>query len=545
MPATVAFAPGRFYNWTIATPPDKGKGQRRQTVMTQRPLDIRLQRDSVNPLYRQLIEQIRAQIDGGDLPAGARLPASRILASQLGISRISVVSAYSELRAAGYLSARVGRGTFVAQVGRGAFVAQVGSGAFVAHDPADAPATQLQPSATSTPRRAASIRQMMRLARKPGLIDFSGGAPPSDFFPLRYLQEAINQVIERDGADALAYDAPEGYPPLRSAVRDYVRAIGIHCRIDDVLITGGAQQAIDLVLQSLMRDGETLVTADPTYLGVIDIAEARRVNIHGLPIDERGIRIDALENALDRLRPRLIYVMPSYQNPTGHLMPLHRRRQLLRLASRHRIPILEDEVYREFRYEGDELPPLKALDESGVVIHTNAFTKVLLPGIRIGYLVADGPYYERLARVKQAADISTPGLNQRAIHWLLERGVLAKQLERNRSELRRRRTAAVAAAQRYLPAGSLWRAPAGGLFLWVELPADGPSAAQTFMASIKRGVAFAIGELFYSGKGGVRAMRLNFGIHDPDRIETGFQRIGQAWAALAAEYGDVERGAVL
>lgn len=490
-------------------------------------LNVTLERQGEVPLYRQLIQQIRAQIDSGDLPAGARLPASRSLARQLNLSRISVVNAYSELRAAGYLSAQAGRGTFVTRDGQ------------------DSETAQSRRPASGTRQRASSLRQMMRLARRPGVIDFSGGAPPSEFFPVRYLQDAINQVIERDGAEALAYEAPEGYGPLRGAVRDYVRAIGIDCRVEDVLITGGAQQAIDLVLQSLMRDGETLVTADPTYLGIIDLAEARRVHIHGVPIDEDGIRVDALENALNHLRPRLIYVMPSYQNPTGHLMPLHRRRQLVRLAARHRIPILEDEVYREFRYDGDELPPLKALDESGVVIHTNAFTKVLLPGIRIGYLVAAGPYQERLARVKQAADISTPGLNQRAIHLLLERGVLAKQLERNRLELRRRRVAALAAAQRYLPAGSRWTAPGGGLFLWVELPAAGPSAAETFIAGIGRDVAFAIGGLFYTGEGGGQAMRLNFGIHQPEVIEEGFRRIGAAWAALVEEYGDVERRAVL
>ncbi len=490
-------------------------------------LKVTLQREGEEPLYRQLIQQIRAQIDSGDLPEGARLPASRSLAKQLSLSRISVVNAYSELRAAGYLSAQAGRGTFVARQRE------------------RRESTPPQQRAPQTRQRASSIHQMMRLARRPGVIDFSGGAPPSEFFPVRFLQDAINHVIERDGAEALAYEAPEGYGPLRVAVRDYVRAIGINCRVEDVLITGGAQQAIDLVLQSLMRAGETLVTADPTYLGIIDIAEARRVHIHGVPIDEEGIRIDALENALNHLRPRLIYVMPSYQNPTGHLMPLHRRRQLARLAARHRVPILEDEVYREFRYDGDELPPLKALDESGVVIHTNAFTKVLLPGIRIGYLVAAGPYQERLARVKQAADISTPGLNQRAIHLLLERGVLAKQLERNRLELRRRRVAALAAAQRYLPEGSRWTAPGGGLFLWVELPEAGPSAAETFIAGIQRDVAFAIGGLFYTGEGGGQAMRLNFGIHQRDVIEEGFRRIGEAWAALVDEYGDVERRAVL
>ncbi len=490
-------------------------------------LNLSLQRDSEEPIYRQLIQQIRRGIESGDLPAGTRLPASRALARQLAISRISVVNAYSDLRGAGYLSARAGRGTFVAQQGQ---IAQ--------------PAPSRQPPPASN-QRAASIRQMMRLARKPGVIDFSQGSPPDEFFPVRYLQDAINHVIERDGAAALAYEVPEGYLPLRGAVRDYVSAIGIHCRLEDVLITGGAQQAIDLVLQSLMSEGDTLLTADPTYLGIIDIAQARRVHIQGIPIDEAGIRIDALERALQERRPRLIYVMPSYQNPTGHLMPLHRRRQLLRLAAQHRIPILEDEVYREFRFDGEPLPPLKALDETGVVIHANAFTKMLLPGMRIGYLIADGPYYQRLVRVKQAADISTSGLNQRSIHLLLERGILAKVLERNRLELRRRRVAALAAAQRYFPPGSHWDSPGGGLYLWVELPADGPSAAETFIAAIQRDVAFAIGNLFATGDGWQHAMRLNYGIHQPATIDEGFKRIGAAWQALVADYKEVRKQPVM
>lgn len=502
-------------------------------------LSLELDHVGEEPLYRQLIRQIRAQIDSAQLPAGARLPASRDLARQLGISRISVVNAYAELRAQGLLSAQAGRGTFVASAVRVA-----SDNAVRDSEAAVASSREGQPRHMAA-RRASSIREMMRLARKPGVINFGHGAPPKEFFPVRHLRDAINHVIERDGADALSYEVPEGYLPLRVAVRDYVRAIGIECRHDNVLITGGAQQAIDLVLQSLMRDGETLLTASPTYLGIMDIAGARRVRIQGLPIDEDGMRIDALARALEFHRPRLIYVMPSFQNPTGHLMPMYRRRQLLRLASDHGIPILEDEVYREFRFDGESLPPLKALDDSGIVMHANAFTKMLLPGMRIGYLIADGPYYERLVRIKQAADISTSGLNQRAIHLLLERGLLAKLLERNRQELRRRRDAALVAAEAHLPPGSAWYPPQGGLYLWVELPAGGPSAAETFISAIQRDVAFAIGSMFYTGDGGSHAMRLNYGIHKPDVIIEGFRRIGAAWAALVADYGAVERSALL
>lgn len=488
-------------------------------------LGITLNRSSKEPIYHQLIRQFQAQIESGLLPAGTRLPASRGLARQLGVSRISVVNAYAELRAAGYLSAKSGRGTFVA------FDQGTRADAFRGQPPLQA--------------RGQSIREMMRLARKPGVINFSHGSPPKEFFPVRHMQDAINHVIDRDGADALSYEVPEGYLPLRVAVRDYVRAIGIQCRFEDVLITGGAQQAIDLVLQSLMTDGETLVTANPTYLGIMDIAQARRVHIQGIPIDEAGIRVDALENYLHDHQPRLIYVMPSFQNPTGHVMPMYRRRQLIRLAAQHGLPVLEDEVYREFRFDGEHLPPLKALDESGAVIHANAFTKMLLPGMRIGYLVADGPYYERLVRVKQAADISTSGLNQRTIHLLLERGILAKQLERNRLDLRRRRDAALSAAKTFFPPGTTWYSPQGGLYLWAELPTEGPTAAETFITAIQADVAFAIGSLFYTSDGGSHAMRLNYGIHRPDAIREGFRRIGAAWQDLAANYQFVQKSPVL
>ena len=491
-------------------------------------LSISLNRDSEEPIYRQLIRQVQMQIDGGVLSAGVRLPASRDLAKQLGISRISVVNAYAELRSEGYLSAHAGRGTFVSR---------------------DKIPSHLQNYAQRPIQQQSnngqSIRDMMRLARKPGVINFSHGSPPKEFFPMRHLQDAINTVIDRDGANALSYEVPEGYLPLRVAVRDYVRAIGIQCRFEDVLITGGAQQAIDLVLQALMTEGETLVTADPTYLGIMDIAHARRVQIHGIPIDEDGIRIDALENYLHDHTPRLIYVMPSFQNPTGHVMPLHRRRQLVRLAERHQIPVLEDEVYREFRFDGDHLPPLKALDESGIVIHANAFTKMLLPGMRIGYLIADGQHYDRLVRVKQAADISTSGLNQRTIHLLLERGILAKQLERNRLELRRRRDVALESVTQHFPEGTSWYMPQGGLYLWVELPSDGPTSPELFITGIQMDVAFAIGSMFYTGDGGSYAMRLNYGIHKPEDIREGFLRIGEAWKDLAVNYKSIQKSPML
>jgi len=494
---------------------------------------IPLDRDSEEPIYRQLIRYIRSQVESGSLSAGTRLPASRDLARQLNVSRISVVNAYAELRAEGFLSAHAGRGTFVAGE-RDASVGSVPS----------ASANHNHPSESNVPPDR-SLREMLRLARKPGVINLSHGAPPPEFFPMAHLRDALNTVLDRDGARALSYEVPEGFGPLRASVRDYVSALGIHCNADHVLITGGAQQALDLVVQALLSEGDTIVTENPTYLGLLDIARTRRVQIHGVPLEEDGMRLDMLENYILDNRPRLIYVMPSFHNPAGVVMPLHRRRQIINLANEYNIPILEDGVYHEFRFEGESLPPLKALDDTGIVIHASGFTKSLLPGMRIGYIITDGPHYERLVRVKQAADISTSGINQRAIHIMLERGVLSQQLERNNRELRRRRDAALAAAELHLPPGSRWNKPQGGLYMWVELPRTGPTASELFIMAIQMGVAYAIGNLFYTNGAGSYHMRLNYGAQKISDIEEGFKRIGRAWRELACDYAEIEKALLL
>ncbi|MBC8099680.1 MAG: PLP-dependent aminotransferase family protein [Armatimonadetes bacterium] len=496
-------------------------------------LTVPIDRDGEEPIYRQLIRYIKTQIDSGSLPAGTRLPASRDLAEQLAISRISVVNAYAELRAEGYLSAHAGRGTFVSKENGGA------------PTPMSEKSNGALPPAPSSNIPDRSLREMMRLARRPGVISFGPGAPPTEFLPVQYLRDAINTVLDRDGARALAYEEPEGYAPLRTAVRDYVSALGIQCNASDVLITGGTQQALDLVIQALLSEGETLVTEDPTYIGMIDIAQTRRVQLQGIPMDEDGIRLDILENYIIDHAPRLIYVMPSFQNPTGTVMPLHRRRQLLNLAYDYHIPILEDGVYHEFRFEGEPVLPLRALDEHGMVIHASGFSKMLLPGIRIGSVIAPVTHYTRLVRVKQAADISTPGLNQRAIHLMLQRGVMAQQLERNNREFKRRRDLAVDAAKRYFPAGAHWRVPLGGLYLWVTLPRNGPTAAELYITAIQKGVGYAIGGVYFTRNPDNFTLRLNFGAHKPIEIEEGFRRIGQAWEQLYQEYAHIEKSPLL
>jgi GntR family transcriptional regulator/MocR family aminotransferase len=485
-------------------------------------IDIVICKESVEPIYQQLARHFRSQIESGRLASGDRLPPTRDLARQLEIGRISVVNAYAQLQSEGLIAAHPGRGTFV--TGSRA-MSPVGAGA------------------TWTSRGAPqfSMREMMRLARQPGVIAFSSGSPPEEFLPVEALRQAINTVIDRDGATAVAYEDSEGYAPLRTSVSEYVTSLGIQCHPDDVLITGGAQQALDLVIQTVLSEGTILLTGNPTYLGLLDIAYVRRVIPVGVPVDADGLRIDALETAIQDHRPGIIYAAPTYHNPTGAVMPIHRRRQLLALAQRYNIPVLEDAVYHELGYGDAPPPPLKALDENGIVLHASGFSKILLPGTRIGYLIADGPLRERIVRVKQAADVCTPGLNQRAMQVYLSNGLLVGHLNRVRSELRTRCEAACTAAQTYLPPGSQWGEPRGGLYLWVRLPDVGPTAAELYVTAIQHGVAYAMGTLFHTDGHGSRHIRLNFAAHSPARIAEGFKRIGAAWYAWQQEYAPAVR----
>ena len=483
--------------------------------------EILIAKDSVEPIYQQLARQLRLQIESGRLGPGDRLPPTRDLARRLKIGRISVVNAYSQLQDDGLIAAHPGRGTYVT----GQRTPPAGSG--------------LRWPQIGMPN--VSMRELTRMARQPGVIAFSGGTPPEEFLPVEALRSAINTVLDRDGAAAVAYEDAEGYPPLRACVSEYVTSLGIQCHADDVLITGGAQQALDLVVQALLGEGDRLATSNPTYLGILDIAHVRRVIPVGVPVDAEGLRIDALQTVLEEQRPGLIYIAPTYHNPTGTVMPLHRRRQLLQLARRYNLPVLEDAVYHELGYAGAPPPPLKALDEDGIVLHASGFSKILLPGTRIGYVIADGDMHDRLARVKQAADVCTPGLNQRAMHLYLASGALIGHLNRVRAELRTRCEAACEAAQRHLPPGSRWMKPTGGLYLWVQLPDDGPTAAELYVTAIQHGVAYAIGTLFHTDGSGNRHIRLNFATQPPARIEEGFRRLGEAWQAWQANYGPAVR----
>lgn len=484
-------------------------------------LTFALERDAQEPLYLQIKRHLVRQIENGILLPGDRLPATRDLAEQMGVARISVVTAYDELRAEGYITSQVGRGTFVLE------------------RPGDTPAAAPTVGANRPPN--AELRDLLALADRPGVINFGHGTPANEFLPVSLMRDAINAVLARDGGAAIAYEVSEGYPPLRDLVARRVASLGIQVSAAEVLITGGCQQALDLAVQGLLKPGDVLLTANPTYAGMLDIAHARGVTVVGVPVDQDGMQTERMEDLILQHRPRLMYIAPTYQNPTGTVMPNHRRRYVLELAARYRLPVLEDGVYEDLHYSGEMPPPLKALDETGLVLYASSFSKVLLPGMRIGYLIVGEGLGQRLARVKRAADICTPALNQRAVHLTLESGQLNEHIARAQAACRARRDAMLVALTRYLPEAH-WQTPAGGLYLWAGLPHDGPTATELYLHALRGGVAFAMGPLFYTDGEGAFHLRLNIAAYAPPQIEEGIRRLGKAWRELADGHGAAQPG---
>lgn len=476
-------------------------------------LAFALDREGHEPLYNQLKQHLVRQIENGILAPGDRLPATRELADQLGVARISVVAAYEELKVEGYITSQVGRGTFVAE-----------------RSPGNAATAPLM--GAMSPRNA-TLRELLSLAERSEVINFSHGIPADSFLSVSLIRGALDAVLTRDGVSAIAYEAPEGYHPLRELVARRAAHLGIEVAAGEVLITGGCQQALDLAVQALLKPGDVLLSSNPTYSGMLDIAQARGVTVLGVPVDADGMQTAELEEVILQHRPRLLYLAPTYHNPTGSVMPLHRRRHLLDLVGRYRLPVLEDGVYGELTYVGEPPPPLKALDEHGLVLYASSFSKVLLPGLRIGYLLAGGGLYQRLARVKRAADICTPALNQRAIHLTLESGQLDEQVAAVRIACQQRRTAMLDALSQYFPEAH-WTPPAGGMYLWLELPCDGPTSTELYLHAVRSGVAFAMGPLFYTDDQGGHYLRLNMSAYPPDTLREGIRRLSSAWRDLAA-----------
>jgi 2-aminoadipate transaminase len=480
---------------------------------------IAIDQQSGTPIYRQLADGILSLVEAGTVQFGEKLPATRELAGLLGLNRTTVSAAYAVLEQSGILEGHVGRGSFIAKIGRRA--------------PAERTDWEsLLPPLESVAAAAPKIQ-----------ISFANSRPAQDAFPLAAFRRLSREVIDSPkAAQILQLGSPHGYPPLRRYLLEQALAAGIARPTDDLIITNGCQQALDLLARLFFAENRGSASGvameDPVYHGLVRVFSRAGANILSIPVDANGVDPALLEETLQQFRPRLLVLTPSFQNPTGSTLSLERRKRIVELAQRYSVVLVENDIYSELRYQGLPQPTLKELDESGNTILLRSYSKVSFPGLRVGWVIAPQPVIARLAEAKQLSDLHSDQLSQAVLLRFAESGELERHLERTRAAGAERLNCVLEACGRYLPPGSRFTRPAGGMSLWVELPA--PLLAESLLRrAAERGVDFLPGRYFSARRPHVRGFRLSFGGLSPAEIVRGLEILGEAVRAELASFTNV------
>jgi 2-aminoadipate transaminase len=388
---------------------------------------------------------------------------------------------------------------------------------------------------------SSAMRDMMAVTARPEVISLATGLPDTTTFPAEDFAMLMSRVAVDSSAAALQYGPTDGLDDVRKCIVQVMAAEGTTVETDDIMVTTGGQQVIDLVCRAFLDPGDVVVAEAPTYPGAVPCFNSYEADVVQIEMDEYGMRIDRLRETLDRLReegrrPKFIYTIPNFQNPGGVTMPLDRRQALVRIAHEQELVILEDNPYGLLRYEGDPLPTLYTLDGGRYVVYAGTFSKILSAGLRIGWAVAPAPILERLNLGKQAADLCSSPLNQYFVVEYFKQRDWRKYLDELRGIYRRRRDVMLAALEEFLPRETTWTVPQGGLFIWAKLP-DYIDTTDLLARALREHVAFVPGRAAYlDGRGGSE-MRLNFSGVGDDDIREGVRRIGKIVSEQVALYG--------
>ncbi len=378
------------------------------------------------------------------------------------------------------------------------------------------------------------IRELLKLTEKPDIISFAGGLPAAELFPIREFREACEYVLTTNGGKALQYGATEGYTPLREYLSEKMQKYGVPAEVENIIITNGSQQALDLIGRIFLDKGDVVITERPTYLGALQAWRAYEPQFATVPLDDDGMCVDQLEPVLKahQGKVKFIYVLPNFHNPAGTTLPLERRIELVRLAAKYGVPIIEDDPYGELRFEGEDITPIETLHKENV-IYLSTFSKTLAPGIRIGWVTAPSKIISKLVQAKQGADLHTGVFVQMVAHDICSRGLLRSHVKKVREAYYERRNAMLHAMEEHFPSGVTWTRPQGGLFLWVRLP-EQINTTEFLKTALEEKVAYVPGAAFYPDEGGHNTMRLNFSYCRPEIIREGIQRLARA---IMREFG--------
>lgn len=371
-----------------------------------------------------------------------------------------------------------------------------------------------------------AVKSLLKLTQRTDIISFAGGLPSARTFPVEPLAAAYSAVLREQGGAALQYSLAEGFPPLREWLAARMSGLGIACGPENIVITSGSQQAIDFIGRLLLNPGDCIAVESPAYLAALQPFRSYQASFLPVPMDDDGMDVDALVRSLKKVRPQFIYVNPTYQNPTGITMGMQRRRQLGALAAEQQIPLLEDNPYGELRFDGPELSPVKGVADSDWAMYTGTFSKIIAPGLRVGWLIAHPDIAAKVAAAKQLSDILTNSLTQRALYRYLIDNDLDAHIAAIADQYRRQRDAMLAAMSAHFPPSVSWTTPRGGMFIWVTLPERYDARALLSKAIDEEKVAYVPGTPFHTDGSGHNTFRLSFANADGEEIAAGISRLG-------------------
>jgi 2-aminoadipate transaminase len=386
--------------------------------------------------------------------------------------------------------------------------------------------------------KASAIREILKVTDMPDVISFAGGLPAPELFPIQQFARACQEVLANDGQAALQYSVTEGYPPLRRWVSEYLARVNqIQCTPDQVLIISGSQQGLDLIGKTLLDPGDSVIIENPAYLGAIQAFDAYEAQYINVATDDEGMIPADLLRVLQETKPKpkLLYIVPNFHNPTGVTLSLRRRKEIVAIAAEFGIPIFEDDPYGRLRYAGDHLPSLTALAQSRRCIYMSTVSKTIAPGMRVAWLVIpDRELFERVVPAKQAADLHTSSFTQRAVYaYAKDQAVFEGHIAEMLPVYARRRDLMIESLERSMPEGTSWTHPEGGLFLWARMP-EGVDTEELLTLASRSKVAFVPGYPFWVNRVVRNTMRLNFSNASDDMIVEGIRRLGDAVKAYLA-----------
>lgn len=475
--------------------------------------NLQLVPDASAPLYLQLANSLASRIlESTTIPSGTKLPPERELARLLNISRTTAINAYRLLEERGLITTRRGSGTYVNDLS-------------ASRTPSVMPWEQLFTPQYKSPL-SSLLRDLIATPTANSTVSLAAGMPDPALYPLNMLENALTSMTHPlDPAD-MGYIATEGYLPLRRALSAWQNEQGIEASPDNILIVSGSQQGLYLVVKAFVEPRDYVIVESPTYIGAIQILEAAGARLLCLP-NTKELDFKVLEDYLVRYRPKLFYTIPTFQNPTGRVMSLKDRQELIRLAARHNLIIIEDDPYGQLYYGQQPPPTLKYLDSYGGVIYLGSFSKILLPGLRTGWVTAEPTVINHLAQEKQYIDLHSNNLAQRLLYICLENGAVSNHLKKVRAEYKKRRDAMVGAANRYCGGQLSFKAPEGGFYLWCQISAP-VAATELYRRSAAAGVSYVPGQAFYSNHSTSNELRLCFSTHNEECLITGIRLLGRA-----------------